>query len=395
MKEVLLAKYGEVALKGLNKGMFETALIKNLSKRLAYAGEFRFSHAQSAIYVEPVSDGCDIDFALELLRHVFGFSALNRAAVCEKEVGAICRTAAAYLGGQLAHVASFRVEGRRSDKKFPLNSMQLAAEVGGYLLGQFPHLHVDLHQPQLTVHVEVRDYGAYVHAGKIEAAGGMPTGTGGRCALMLSGGIDSPVAGYMLAKRGVELVGVHFESPPYTSERAREKALTLGQRVSRYAGDIPIFIVPFADIQLAFRRSCPEELFTILMRRSMVRICEMVARKEHCQAMATGESLAQVASQTMAALVCTDAVAGMPVLRPLIGMDKAEIVEIARRIDTLEVSNLQYEDCCTIFTPKHPRTRPTLEEVERAEALAADLPALEKAAFEQAQVRVVHFFDEF
>lgn len=395
MREVLLAKYGEVALKGLNKGMFEGAMLKTIAKRLSYAGEFSLSHAQSTIFIVPQNDECNIDFALDLLKHIFGISAINRAARCDKELSAICDTAAEYLSNELSAAHSFKVECKRSDKKFPLNSMELAAEVGGKLLERFPNLSVDLHTPQLIVTVEVRDFGAYVHCGKIAAAGGMPTGTSGRAAIMLSGGIDSPVAAYMLAKRGLDLIGVHFESPPYTSGRALQKALTLGQKISEYCGILPIFAVPFADIQLEFKKYCPEEFFTVLMRRSMMRITEAIAIKERCAAMASGESLAQVASQTLAAIVCTDAAANMPVLRPLIGMDKSEIIEIARRIDTLETSNLQYEDCCTIFTPKHPRTRPSLAEIEQAEQRAENLAALEKEAIENAKLYVAHFYDNF
>lgn len=392
MKEVLLAKYGEVALKGLNKSSFENSMIKTMERRLSYAGDYQITHAQSTIYIEPKSDECDIDLAVELLRRVFGIATINRAAVCKKELDTICQTAAEYLKEQLSAAHSFKVECRRADKSFPLNSMQLAAEAGGRLLEAFPRLRVDIHNPELTVHIEVRDYGAYVHCGRTEGAGGMPSGTSGRAAIMLSGGIDSPVAAYMMAKRGLDLVGVHFESPPYTSERARLKVLSLGQRVSEYCGILPVFAVPFTDIQLLIKDNCPEELFTVLMRRSMVRVCEMIASREKCTAMITGESLAQVASQTLAAIVCTDAAAGMPILRPLIGMDKTEIIDIARRIGTFETSILPFEDCCTVFTPKHPRTRPTLDEIERAEAMV-DLPPLEAAAAAGATLYMQHFYD--
>lgn len=392
MKEVLLAKYGEVALKGLNKSTFENAMIKTMERRLSHAGSFSFTHAQSTVYIVPKGDECDFELAVYLLKHVFGIATINRAACCEKELGVICDTAAEYLRPQLSRAATFKVECRRADKRFPLNSMQLAAEAGGRLLEAFPGLRVDIHDPELTVHIEIRDFGAYIHCGRTEAAGGMPSGTSGRAAVMLSGGIDSPVAAYMMAKRGLDIVGVHFESPPYTSERALLKVLSLGQKVSEYCGILPVFSVPFADIQLTIRDNCPEELFTVLMRRSMVRVCEAIAKREKCTAMVTGESLAQVASQTLAAIVCTDAAAGMPILRPLIGMDKTEIIEIARRIDTFETSILPFEDCCTLFTPKHPRTRPTLAEIIEAEA-AVDLEPLELAAAENAKLHVQHFYD--
>lgn len=394
MREIILAKYGELALKGLNKGSFESALIKTVKRRVACAGEFSVRHAQSTIYIQPENDDSNVSLACELTQRVFGLSAINRAAMCEKSFDAICETAVQYLAPQLSAAKTFKVDAKRSDKSFPLDSMQIGAQLGGYILERFPHLQAEMKRPQLTVTAEVRDFGAYVHCGNIGAAGGMPSGTSGRAAVMLSGGIDSPVAAYMMAKRGLDLVAVHFQSPPYTSERALQKVYALACIVSRWCGCLPVFAVPFTDIQLRLREKCPEQLFTVLMRRSMVRVTQYICEKEQCRAMITGESLAQVASQTLDAIACTNAAASIPVLRPLIGMDKTEIVEIARKIDSFETSILPYEDCCTVFTPKHPKTRPQLEEIVAAEQ-AAQIEELERQAAQGAVFRIFHFSDQF
>ncbi len=392
MKETLLAKYGELALKGLNKGSFESSLLKTIRRRVSSAGDFKVYKAQSTVYVEPQSEGADVDAALVQLSRIFGVSAINRAAVIEKNFDAICEAAASYLEKKLINARTFKVHAKRADKSFPLNSMELAREVGGYLIDRYPHLKVTMSNPELTVVVEVRDYMAYVHSGNLPAAGGLPTGTSGRAAVMLSGGIDSPVAAYMMAKRGLELCAVHFMSPPYTSERAHDKVQRLAGIISRYTGNLALLSINFTEIQLAIRDRCPDDLFTVLMRRSMMRVTNELCKKEGCLAMVTGESLAQVASQTVEAIACTDNAADVPVLRPLIGMDKVEIIETARRIGTFETSIEPYEDCCTVFTPKHPKTKPSLEAILKAEEKAQLFP-LEKMAASDYNIKMFHFFD--
>ncbi len=394
MQELLLAKYGEIALKGLNRSSFEAVLLKTIRRRVAIAGKFKVYKAQSTIYIEPEEPNVDLDRACTLLQRVFGLAAIHRACITQKDFGAICSDAVVYLHEALRRAGTFKVSAKRADKSFSLNSMELSRELGGYLLEQFPHLQVTMENPDVTVVVEVRDFAAYIHCGKIDAAGGMPTGTSGRAAVMLSGGIDSPVAAHQMAKRGLELCGVHFMSPPYTSEHARDKVVRLAGRISRYTGNFPLLCVPFTAVQLAIRDQAPEAYFTILMRRSMVRITELLCEMEHCEAMITGESLAQVASQTLQAIRCTDAAAAIPILRPLIGMDKNEIIAIARSIDTFEISIEPYEDCCTVFTPSHPKTKPKLEDVLQAEAKIESLAALEAAAAQAYAVSVLHFFDE-
>lgn len=372
-EEILLIKNGELTLKGLNRGTFEAVLMKNLRWRLKRAGRFDLKKAQSAIYITPLDGEADLDEAVRAVSEVFGISAFSRARCVEKDLDAIARAAAVYLRERLTAAHTFKVEAKRSDKSFPLTSPQLAAEVGGYLLSRYPHLKVDVRHPEVLVMVEIRDFGAYIHTEQLPGAGGMPVGTGGRAALLISGGIDSPVAAYMMAKRGVELTAVHFASPPYTSERAEEKVVSLLTQVARYAGRMDLFVVPFTEIQEQIRDHCPEELFTLVMRRFMMRCAQTLAQRENCGALITGESVGQVASQTIPALACTDAVCEMPVFRPVIGMDKEEIIAIARRIGTFDISIQPYEDCCTVFTPRHPRTRPQKAMLEEAEqALAVD-----------------------
>ena len=370
MKEVILCKYGEIILKGSNKGKFEAALMKEMKKRAKYVGGFSVRYNQSTVYVEPTSDDVteeDVDEMYAQAKKVFGFASVTRAAVCEKNMEDICKTAREYLPEKLMGKRTFRCEAKRSDKKFPLSSPEIAAEVGGVILSCVPKIKVQLKNPEITVRVEVREKYAYIHAGQERAAGGIPLGTGGRGLLLLSGGIDSPVAGYMMAKRGLYIDALHFESFPYTSERARNKVVTLAEKLTDYTGDMNLFIVPFTTVQEYIRDHGVPELFTILMRRSMMRITEKLARKFGASAIITGESLGQVASQTMAAITATNASVDMPIFRPVIGMDKTEITEIARKIDTFETSILPFEDCCTIFTPPHPKTKPSLEEVIAAE----------------------------
>lgn len=379
MKEIILLKDGEIALKGLNRHAFEDRLIKNARRKLMPVGSFHFKKAQSTIYVEPDREDYDLDEAVERLQKVFGIAALTRACVVEKDIQVIKRTAAAYLKEELEGISTFKVEAKRSDKTFPLKSPAICAEVGEYLLEQYPHLSVDVHEPDLVVMVEVRDFAAYVHGGQIKGAGGIPVGSGGKAMLLISGGIDSPVAGYMMAKRGLEIQAIHFVSPPYTSERAKQKVIDLAQKMCSYCGRIKLHIVPFTEIQEAIRDQCPEDLFTIIMRRYMMKIACRVARQNECEALITGESVGQVASQTIQAIACTDAVATMPVFRPLIGADKSEIVKVAYQIGTYDISIEPYEDCCTIFTPKHPRTKPILHFVEEGEQAIDGAALLEEA----------------
>lgn len=367
MNEIILAKMGELALKGLNRSTFESILVKNIRRRLADLGSFEIRKAQSVITIEPKESSIDLDEAVARVRQVFGIVALSRAMVAPKEMDVILEVAPGYLEETLENARTFKVEAKRSDKSFPLKSPAICAAMGEKLLDRFSHLKVDVHHPDVTVMVEIRDFGAYVHGKVLPGAGGMPVGTGGRGLLLISGGIDSPVAGYMMAKRGLQLTAIHFASPPYTSERAERKVIELLTQVAGYAGRMKLLIVPFTSIQEAIRDHCPEDLFTVVMRRFMVRIASAVAEKRDCLALITGESVGQVASQTLPAMVCTDAVADLPVLRPLCGMDKEEIVEISRKIGTFDISIQPYEDCCTVFTPKHPKTRPRLSDLEAAE----------------------------
>ena len=384
MKEIILIKNGELALKGLNRRTFEDMLVKNMRRRLESVGKFKFTVAQSTIVAEPENDAVDLDEAVERIGKVFGIAGFSRAAAVEKDMDVILRSAEEYLAPQLLTVRSFKVEAKRSDKKFPLTSPEICRETGGYLLRKFPHLEVDVHNPDIVVTVEIRDSNAYIHGKQIKGAGGMPTGSAGRAALLISGGIDSPVAGYMMAKRGLELIAVHFASPPYTSERAEQKVHSLLKQVSKYSGRIALFVIPFTKTQELIKDNCPEEIFTVIMRRMMMRVAQKVAAKEHAGALITGESVGQVASQTMQAIACTDAVCEMPVFRPLIGMDKDEVVAISRKIETFDISILPYEDCCTVFTPKHPRTRPTIEYVEECEK-ALEVDKLVEEAAENAR----------
>ena len=379
MREVMLIKNGELAMKGLNRSTFEVALVKNLHTSLKSLGEFDIRRAQSTIFVEPRSEDIDWDLACERVSKVFGLAAFTRARLCEKDMAVILENTVDYLQDALEQVSTFKVEAKRADKTFPLTSPQICATTGEYLLEKFPHLSVDVHEPEFTVMIEIRDFGAYIHAPQTPGAGGMPVGTGGKAAILISGGIDSPVAAWMMAKRGIELSGIHFASPPYTSERAEQKVLSLIGKVAQYAGKIPVYIVPFTHIQEEIGKHCPEDLFTLIMRRFMMRISQKLADIHHCEALITGESVGQVASQTMTAIACTEAVCDMPVFRPLIGMDKEEIIRISRKIDTFDISIQPYEDCCTVFTPRHPRTHPKRDMLELAEQ-ALDVDALVEEA---------------
>ena len=377
--EIFLLKMGEMVLKGLNRRTFEERLMGNARRRLQKYGKFRIYSRQSITYVEPKEAGCDMDEAFATLSRLFGVVGLSRAKACEKAPEAILETAKTYLHDDLMAARTFKVESKRSDKTFPLTSIQLSQYVGGELNEAFPHIQADMHHPELTVHVEVRDFAAYVHGDPAPGAGGLPVGVGGRAVSLLSGGIDSPVASWMIAKRGIALEMVHFFSYPYTSEEAKQKVLDLAKLLTPWCGRLTVHVVPFTQIQEELRRKCPEELFTVLMRRFMMRIAEAVAARCGAGAIVTGECLGQVASQTMEAMRATTAVCSLPILRPVVGMDKEEIVRIARKINTFETSILPYEDCCTVFTPRHPRLRPVLGELEAAEA-ALDVEGLVKAA---------------
>lgn len=369
MKEIILVKYGEIILKGGNRPKFEKKLMQNIADAIKNVAKTRITIAQATIYIE-VEEEELMDIVCERLSLIFGIVSVTRAAVCEKTVESIEAAALEYCKDDLLPGRKFKVEAKRSDKKFPLNSVELAIEVGGYLHEEIPGLLVDVHEPEVTVQVEVRDRHAFVYCreNRIKGQGGMPIGTGGRATLLLSGGIDSPVAGHMIAKRGIEIDAINFFSFPYTSERAKEKVIELASIIARYTSKINLYVVPFTDIQLAIRDNCPEEHMTLIMRRFMMKISEKIAMNNKSQALITGESAGQVASQTLAALDVTNSVVDMPVLRPLIGMDKTEIIERSRAIDAFETSILPYEDCCTVFTPKHPTTNPKRAMIEKSEA---------------------------
>ena len=375
MNDIILLKLGEIVLKGLNRKSFEQKLMSNVRRRLEPIGKFRVYCLQSTVYVEAEEDGADMDAAFEALKKVFGVIKLSRAAACEKDKDAIAKLAIEYLREDMERVRSFKVESKRSDKSFPLTSIELSQYVGGLLAEAYPNVQVDVHEPELTVHLEVRDLAAYVHATPVPGAGGMPVGSNGVAVTLLSGGIDSPVSTYMIAKRGVRLIPVHFFSFPYTSQQAKDKVVDLGRQLTEYCGRMTLEVVPFTHIQEEIRDKCPEEYFTLIMRRFMMRIAKRIADANGAKAVVTGENLGQVASQTMEAMASTQAVIDMPVLQPLIGMDKEEIVTLARKIGTFETSILPYEDCCTVFTPRHPRTHPKLKDVEAAES-ALDMDAL-------------------
>ena len=375
MNDIILLKLGEIVLKGLNRKSFEQKLMSNVRRRLEPIGKFRVYCLQSTVYVEAQEDGADMDAAFEALKKVFGVIKLSRAAACEKDKDAIAALAIEYLREDMERVRSFKVESKRSDKSFPMTSIELSQYVGGLLAEAYPNVQVDVHEPELTVHLEVRDLAAYVHATPVPGAGGMPVGSNGVAVTLLSGGIDSPVSTYMIAKRGVRLIPVHFFSFPYTSQQAKDKVVDLGRQLTEYCGRMTLEVVPFTHIQEEIRDKCPEEYFTLIMRRFMMRIAKRIADANGAKAVVTGENLGQVASQTMEAMASTQAVIDMPVLQPLIGMDKEEIVTLARKIGTFETSILPYEDCCTVFTPRHPRTHPKLKDVEAAES-ALDMDAL-------------------
>ena len=393
MKEIFLLKLGEIVLKGANKRQFESRLRQNVRRRMKLYGNFDVYLMQSTVYVEPMDDDCDVDAAWEACRSIFGVVSLCRCRPCEKNTDAIFEAIENYLGDDLDCARSFKVESKRSDKRFPLTSIQLSQEIGGRLAEAHPTVEVDVHHPDYTVYVEVRDLAAYVHGPAEPGAGGLPTGVGGRAMILLSGGIDSPVAAYMIGKRGVEIEAVHFFSYPYTSQLAKDKVQELARLVTKYCGRMTLNVVNFTPIQEAIRDNCPEEFFTLIMRRFMMEISQAIALQHGCGALITGENLGQVASQTMQAMAVTGAVVDIPIFMPLVGMDKEEIVTIARRIGTLDTSILPYEDCCTVFTPKHPKTKPTINQLLGAEA-KLDREALIKAALEDVEKITVKYHED-
>ncbi|HBB20734.1 MAG TPA: tRNA 4-thiouridine(8) synthase ThiI [Ruminococcus sp.] len=390
MKEIILVKYGEMALKGLNKKTFEDILIKNIKRRLKGLGHFQLTSAQSTTYITPLDEDIELEDVAERVGKIFGIAAYCRACVCEKDFADITEKSIDYLSEILSSAKTFKVAAKRADKAFPMKSPEICAELGGILLEKFPHLTVDVKDPEIVVTVEIRDTNAYVHAENIKGAGGLPVGSSGKAMLLLSGGIDSPVAGYMMAKRGVHISAIHYVSPPYTSDRAQLKVEQLCQKLTDYCGGIAFHCVPFTEIQEAIKDNCPEEFFTVIMRRLMMEIAQRICEKEGCLALITGESVGQVASQTMAAIACTDAVCRIPVFRPCVGMDKTEIIEIARKIDTFDTSVLPYEDCCTVFTPRHPKVRPKVEDIEKAQNSFDFEPLIQKAV-EETELKTFSF----
>ena len=390
MYEHFLLKLGEIVLKGQNRWQFENKLKQNVNRRMRPFGDFRVNIIQSTVFVEPQSEDCDLDGAWEACHYIFGVVALCRCRACNKDLDAIFAAVQEYLDDDLLSAQSFKVESKRADKRFPLNSIQISQEIGGRIAEAYPHLKVDVHHPGYTVNVEIRDQYAYVHGPAEPGAGGLPTGVGGRAMVLLSGGIDSPVAAHMMAKRGVEIECVHFFSYPYTSELAKDKVIELARLITKYCGRMTLNIVGFTEIQEAIRDKCPEEYFTLIMRRFMMRIAQRIALDNGAKAIVTGENLGQVASQTMEAMAVTSAAVNLPVFTPLIGMDKEEIVTRARQIGTMETSILPYEDCCTVFTPRHPRTKPTLEQVLRAEH-KLDRQALIARALENTELMKVRY----
>ena len=392
MKEIILAKYGEIILKGGNRPKFEKLLIDNIKNALKNVADCKISLRQATIYVEDFDED-KIDLIAERMSKIFGIVSITRAAVCEKNMESIKKIATEYLFDDLSKPAKFKVEAKRSDKNFPLNSVQLCIELGGYLDDKFPDLVCDVHNPEVTVMVEVRDTAAYVYIDqkKLKGQGGMPIGSGSKATLLLSGGIDSPVAGHMISKRGVTIDAVNFFSFPYTSDRAKEKVISLAKILARYTSKINLYIVPFTDIQLAIRDNCPEEHMTLIMRRFMMRISEKIAIKNGSKALVTGECVGQVASQTLSALDVTNAVIDMPVLQPLIGMDKIEVINRAEQIGTYETSILPYEDCCTVFTPKHPTINPKRSSIEKTEKVL-DIEKLQAEAL--AGVELIEVYPE-
>ncbi len=394
INEVILCKYGEVILKGANRATFEAALIKELRRRASHYGLFEVYGKQSTVFIIPKNDECDMDGMYEAAKRVFGIVGVNRAAVCDKNMESIKALAREYLPLKLLGKKTFKVEAKRSDKRFPLKSPEISAEIGGVILSTVKGIRVNVHSPEVTVTVEVRDEHAYIRAGQEPGAGGLPPRSAGRGLLLLSGGIDSPVAGLMMAKRGMEIEALHFESFPYTSERALEKVMDLASLMCEYTSKMYVHTISLTHIQEEIRDKCTEDYFTLLLRVFMMRLSERLAKEYKCSALVTGESLGQVASQTLGALGVTDAEVSIPVFRPCIGLDKEEIITYARQYGTLETSILPYEDCCTVFTPRHPKTQPKPELVA-AELAKLDVDALLEEAYATKKTEVKLIFPEY
>ncbi len=390
MNEVLIIKYGEIILKGLNRPVFEDRLFKIIRRRLKDLGEFKITKFQAAVYIEAKDDCFDYDEAVERLKKVFGILYICRAKKCEKEMEAVKTQALLSYEEAYSEGKTFKIEVKRQDKRFPHKSPEIQKMVGDAIFEKhYKTAKVDVKNPDISVMVEIREEGAYVYAKREKGPGGLPVGINGKCALMLSGGIDSPVAGYMIAKRGVELIGVHFHSYPYTSERAKEKVITLAKKLSEYAGRIELFVVPFTDIQLMINEKAENDMLVLLMRRYMMRIAQRIAEENGAKAIVTGESLGQVASQTIESMTVTNEVVSMPVFRPLIGMDKEEITLISRKIDTFETSIQPYEDCCTVFVPKHPKTKPRVSEIREEELKLSDMDKLLEEAIKNTEKIII------
>ena len=395
MKEVILCKYGEVILKGANRSDFEAKMLKQLRQRARRIGNYKVFYSQSTVYVEPLDDEAidNIDEMMYQAKHVFGFVGVSRAFACEKNMDTILEVVKNELAPRLYGYKTFKAEAKRSDKRFPLKSPDISAEVGGAILSTIKGIKVDVRNPEVVVRVEIRENEAYVHAGQEKGAGGIPYGSSGRGLLLLSGGIDSPVAGFMMAKRGVQLEAIHFESFPYTSERAKEKVLELAKILTNYTMRLRVHVISLTEIQELLRDNCEEEYFTLMLRRYMMAISLKIAHDYDCEAIITGESLGQVASQTMKAINVTNSMTDIPIFRPLIGMDKEEIIKISRSIGTFDTSVLPFEDCCTVFTPRHPRTRPELDKViEQQNRLPFD--ELVEKAYKTKEIIVVKQFGD-
>lgn len=398
MKKVILCKYGEIVLKGNNKSQFESMLLKEVRRRAAQIGSFKVTYSQSTVLIEPLDGEIPESVFAEMYtqaKKVFGFAGVCEAACAEKNMDDILRVAAEYLPEKIKGAKTFRCTAKRSDKKFPLKSPEIAALTGGAILAAAPWLKVSLDSPDVEIRVEIRDKEAYIHAGQEKGAGGNPIGSAGRGLLLLSGGIDSPVAGYMMAKRGMFIDALHFESFPYTSERAREKVFELAKLLTEYTGRMRVHVISLTHIQEELRDKCDEDYFTLLLRRFMMELALRLAKERELSAIITGESLGQVASQTLPALCVTDSVSDIPVFRPCIGMDKEEIIAVSRKIDTYDTSILPYEDCCTVFTPRHPRTKPVLEKVLREEEKIDRAALIEEAYSSKYSVLVKQFDNNF
>ncbi len=388
--QAFLIKYAEIGIKGKNRYMFEDALVRQIKYAMKPVGEFKVRKESGRVFVEGQED-FDYEEAVEALKTVFGITGICPMVIEHtKDVEHLTDAAVRYIDSQYGKKDfTFKVNARRGDKEFPMNSMDINCLVGEKLLDAWPDLKVDVHCPDVLVNIEVRQQ-IYIYSVEIPGPGGMPVGTNGKAMLLLSGGIDSPVAGYMIAKRGVRIDATYFHAPPYTSERAKQKVVDLAKIVSKYAGPIHLHVVNFTDIQLAIYEKCPHDQLTIIMRRYMMKIAEHFAKENDALALITGESIGQVASQTIHNLAITNDVCHMPVFRPLIGMDKQEIVNIAERIDTFETSIQPFEDCCTIFVAKHPVTKGNLKKIEKSEENLSDvIDELMEKAIEATEVIVV------